>query len=542
MLNGLKIGTRIKLGFGMLVLLLLVLIGTNFNSGQQISADLGELQVNVASANNGDLLRLQTLQMRRFEKDMILNLGNKEKVAEYLGKWQKAEQAMQQALDAESKIADADEVKQLQEMKQRFIAYRDGFRQVSQKAVAGEFSAPPEVNEAMKPFTTPTHELEKHVAAYVDLQLQHQRAISEQINATIQHANNLAVGVGIIAILLALLTAWLVTHSIQGPLTLLESSVLRSTRERDLRTHVEYQGKDEIGSTISAINGFFAGVRELVTSAQQGCAQLNDTAGELRHVSDEQNRAIAYQAEATASTAAAIEQLTVSISHVADTASGVERQSRQSQQLAMDGRSLAVQTASEINRIADSIQQSSQVISSLELRSAEIGGIVHVIKDIADQTNLLALNAAIEAARAGEQGRGFAVVADEVRKLAENTTHATNQISGMIQAVQQDTSTAVSTMQEASNTVTHGVSLTQQVAEALDSINQMATESADNIAGVAVAISQQGAASTQIAQNIEKIAQMSEENSAATSHLASLAQNLNQLSDTLGATIKSYKA
>ena len=541
MLDRLKIGTRIKLGFAMLLTLLLILIASSVINGKQVDSTLNELQINISAADNGNQMRLQVLQMRRFEKDMILNLGKPEKVAEYQGKWQKAEQQMQQVLDGEAKLADADEIGPFNQIKQLYVAYRDGFVTVSKDAVAGKYGSAADMNEAMTPFKKPVHEMEQRVAEYVELQLKHQQACRDKINQIVARGHYLATLIGGIAIAVALLVSYLVVRSIQSPLASLENRITRSTRERDLRTQISYAGKDEIGTTIDAINGFFGGVRDLVTSSKSGCSQLNDVAGEMRHVAEEQNRAIAYQSEATASTAAAIEQLTVSINHVSDMASSIEQEARDSQQQATSGRSLAVQTASEINRIADSIRQSSDVIASLERRSAEIGGIVHVIKDIADQTNLLALNAAIEAARAGEQGRGFAVVADEVRKLAENTPHATNQISGMIQAVQQDTNSAVATMQEASNTVSNGVNLTRQVADTLEHIDQMTSQSTSRIAGIAEAIAEQGTASTQIARNIEKIAQMSEENSAATAHLASLAQNLNQLSDTLGATIKSYQ-
>ncbi|MFO1379687.1 MAG: methyl-accepting chemotaxis protein [Chitinivorax sp.] len=542
MLNGFKIGTRIKLGFSLLLLTLLLLLGSSIYSGWQIKENLEELQVNISAANNGNAMRLQMLQMRRFEKDMSLNLGKPEKVLQYLGKWQDAEKGMQQVLNNERKLADADEIVLFRQIEALNRQYTDGFHRVGSDAVAGKFSSPAEVNQAMEPFKKPVHELEQLIASYFSLQLQHQQLARDEITATVARSNSIAYTVGALAIGLALLVSWLITRSIQAPLTLLENSIQKSTRERDLRTRVEYAGKDEIGTTVAAINEFFTGVRELIESAKNGCNQLNQTAGSLTTVASEQNRAIGHQADTTSSTAASIEQLTVSISHVADTASAVEHDARQSQQLAADGRTLAEQTAGEINHIADSLSQSSAVIASLERRSAEIGGIVHVIKDIADQTNLLALNAAIEAARAGEQGRGFAVVADEVRKLAEKTTQATNEITTMILAVQQDTNVAVASMGDATNTVNRGVALTRQVADSLESITQTAIHSADRISGIAAAIGQQGAASTQIAQNIEKIAQMGEENSAATAQLADLAQNLNQLSATLGSTIKSYRS
>lgn len=542
MLQSTKIGTRIVIGFVIQVALQLCVVLAAAIGAAHLADEQASLTGEVDSAFVSKQILIDELQLRRFEKDIMLNLAKPAKVAEYREKWQKAAEQFAQTLDKTRQLADASEQPAVAELQRLYATYRSGFEQVAKAADAGQYADPGAMNQAMTPFKQSIHDLEQQASTYAAAQRHHRTAATtrvEQSMVWLRQAGTITVALTLLA---AAVIATLISRSIKLPLQLLEFRVQKAAAERDLTCHIDYHGKDEVGSVISAINQFFASVRQLIGSAKDGCSQLNQTAGSLMTVASEQNRAISHQADATSSTAASIEQLTVSISHVAETASAVEQDARRSQQLATDGRSLAVQTAGEINRIADSIRQSSEVIASLERRSAEIGGIVHVIKDIADQTNLLALNAAIEAARAGEQGRGFAVVADEVRKLAEKTTQATNEISTMIQAVQQDTNIAVGTMGEASNTVTRGVDLTQQVAESLDTINQMAIQSANKIAGIASAIGEQGTASTQIAQNIEKIAQMGEQNSAATAQLADLAQNLNQLSDTLGVTIKSYRS
>jgi methyl-accepting chemotaxis protein len=181
------------------------------------------------------------------------------------------------------------------------------------------------------------------------------------------------------------------------------------------------------------------------------------------------------------------------------------------------------------------------MIRSLESRTNEISSIANVIKEIAAQTNLLALNAAIEAARAGEQGRGFAVVADEVRKLAERTSAATEEIGGMIGAIQSDTASAVGAMDQALPQVERGVELAQEAAQSLRDIRDGAGTTLNRIRDVALATREQSAASNAIAQQVESIAQMVEETSASMQQTAESAHNLEQVAQELGALVARFR-
>lgn len=201
------------------------------------------------------------------------------------------------------------------------------------------------------------------------------------------------------------------------------------------------------------------------------------------------------------------------------------------------GKRLAGRTAEEIGHIAEALDAASAAIAALNARSDEIGGIVMVIKEIADQTNLLALNAAIEAARAGEQGRGFAVVADEVRKLAERTTTATQDISTKIETVQQDTHKAGDRMQQANSRIEAGVANAKELATAMANIHSSAGNTVTTATGIANAVKEQRLAATQIAQNVEQIAQMSEENHASVASANDLANQLGKLSEELNSQI-----
>ena len=239
--------------------------------------------------------------------------------------------------------------------------------------------------------------------------------------------------------------------------------------------------------------------------------------------------------------AAAIEEMTVSVRHISDSAHDTERESSQSVELADDGFE-RIQTASrEINEIATTVSDASTRIHKLEERANQISSIAGVIKDIAGQTNLLALNAAIEAARAGEQGRGFAVVADEVRKLAERTSTATIEIEQMISGIQSETVLVVGAMSSALPQVEAGVMAAEGAAASLRQIKDGAESTLTRIREVASATKEQSEASTNIAQRVEQISQMVEETTAAMQSTAETAAEMERISSELSSLISRFR-
>ncbi|GBG03815.1 methyl-accepting chemotaxis protein [Azospira sp. I13] len=247
------------------------------------------------------------------------------------------------------------------------------------------------------------------------------------------------------------------------------------------------------------------------------------------------------QAQSTSASAASIEQMTVSISEVSEIASQTESNSSQTAALAEEGAGLVKNAAQEIELISRTVATSSEQIQLLQQRSLEIGGIANVIKEIADQTNLLALNAAIEAARAGEQGRGFAVVADEVRKLAERTAKATTEIGQMIDAIQVETQTAVQAMSTAGPQVDKGLDLARQATGMLDEIHRQALDSLGKVRDVALATTEQASTATDIAKHVEHIASMAEETNATMQNNAAEAEQLEGLADKLRDTVSYFR-
>ena len=297
---------------------------------------------------------------------------------------------------------------------------------------------------------------------------------------------------------------------------------------------------DETGDLGRWINSFIDKVDDTVH-------QVMNVAGMLAHASSDMSRSSAtvadgsaQQSEAAVTTAAAVEQMMVSTEHVAEQATETRNISQGGSELSLEGKHIVQNAAEEMTKIAKTVSDSSELIMTLEQRSNEITKIVNVIKEIADQTNLLALNAAIEAARAGEQGRGFAVVADEVRKLAERTTQSTAEINYMISAIQTETQCAADAMRLCSEQAQQGMKLSHDAAHSLEQIHSGAEHTLNRVRDIAIATGQQSTTGNNIAQNVEKIAQMAEQNSATAAHSRIVAKNLEQLAADLQKAVSKF--
>ncbi|MGE8360634.1 methyl-accepting chemotaxis protein [Pseudomonas sp.] len=231
--------------------------------------------------------------------------------------------------------------------------------------------------------------------------------------------------------------------------------------------------------------------------------------------------------------AGAVEEFSATSSNIADNMRNTERLASDNAQQTRIGRTSMEEASSALGQIADSLNGTADVVNTLGQRSQEIGGIVSVITSIADQTNLLALNAAIEAARAGEQGRGFAVVADEVRSLAGRTREATNEISTMIASIQGETSSAISTMEQGKALMQDGLQRNAKVAAALEQIAEQTNSAGEQFAAITTATSEQSSTATVLSSNLQSIALANSEQREVVANLAQTARELDQLADEL---------
>ena len=303
----------------------------------------------------------------------------------------------------------------------------------------------------------------------------------------------------------------------------------------------ERSAVDEIGKLVHSIETMRGDLAQTVSTITLGTEEVVTAAAQLSSAAQQVSVASQNQSQSTASAAAAVEQMTVSIEHVGNSADDANTRASNAGGMAITSVRGVEDATSQIAVVADRVEHTSSQIQLLADQVQQIGTITVVIREVADQTNLLALNAAIEAARAGEQGRGFAVVADEVRKLAERTSHSVEEISSVIANIQSGASAAVSSMQS-SREVVQKVSLAANEAAARMQDIRSATETVkSSIESISDALREQRTTSADLARNVESIAQMSEENSAAVSTVADTAHRLSHASETLKASVSRFR-
>jgi methyl-accepting chemotaxis protein len=403
--------------------------------------------------------------------------------------------------------------------------------------------------------------------------------MKEQMMAAQSAAITLATTFVVAAVVIGIIAAFFIARGISRPVSEM-SRVAMEIAQGDIDHNIEVQSKDEIGVLAGSFRDLISYMKSMASAAESiatndltktveprserdvlgtsfktmthnlsdmvrqlrdGSTQLVTAATEVASSAEQMSRGAKDQTDQMAQVSTAVEEMTATIVESSKNASEATTGARSAADTAGTGGQIVNETIQGMQRIANVVRESAQSIGKLAKSADQIGEIIGVIDDIADQTNLLALNAAIEAARAGEQGRGFAVVADEVRKLAERTGKATGEITNMIKGIQQETSDAVKSMETGIQEVDKGRELADQAGNSLTSIVNMAQQVQDMIQQIATAAEEQSSAAEQISKNVETVSSIARESATGAQQSATAAEELNRQSEAMRQMVSKFR-
>jgi methyl-accepting chemotaxis protein len=534
-----KIGNRLYFAFAALIFLQFVAAFISFGQFREIQA----LSTNVAqdrwpktviankiidnvNANGKSVLALMFLSNSDDMKKSVAQMSEASK--ELTGFYEQLDKIM---LDEPGKVL-------LSKIKQARTEYVGNRKKAIDLALKGGVEQAKEmlINE-----TIPLQKVYlKTIYELIDRQGSAMEGAVTHIEQIVYHSIILGAGIGLFSLLAAIAMVILLTRSITRPLSH-AVKIAQSVAGGKLDNVINITASGETGELLATLKQMQNALREMIGKARAAANRVADAALELVTTVQQVASSAQSQSQATAAAAAAIEELTVSIEQVADNAREASLQADGAGQLANEGSQAVESATAHIIMVGEGVDNSASHIEKLSTEVGRIGNIAVVIKEVADQTNLLALNAAIEAARAGEQGRGFAVVADEVRKLAERTTKSVHEITSVITVIQNETKTAVESMlgnrDLASNVVASSAGATGSMAH-LSSTTDMIVNA---IRDLSSALNEQRTAASDLAQNIESIAQMSEENTATVDTVAGTARNLEATASDLRLAVSLFK-
>ncbi|AHZ67647.1 MULTISPECIES: methyl-accepting chemotaxis protein [Pseudomonas] len=345
--------------------------------------------------------------------------------------------------------------------------------------------------------------------------------------------------VSVVASLLTVLLAWLLTRSIVTPLNRAVQAA-ETIAGGNLSKAIEIDGKDEPARLLGALSVMQANLRETIEQIAGSATQLGAAAEELSTVTEEASRGLQQQNNEIEQAATAVNEMTAAVEEVARNAVSTSEASSQSTQAAREGRDRVVETVDAIQTMTHDVQNTSLMIEGLAAQGRDIGKVLDVIRAIAEQTNLLALNAAIEAARAGEAGRGFAVVADEVRALAHRTAQSTQEIEKMVAGIQNGTGEAVSSMQQSNQRTQSTLEMARAAGVALEQITQSIHLINERNLVIASASEEQAQVSREVDRNLVNIRDLATQSAAGANQTSAATHELSRLAVDLNAMVARF--
>lgn len=544
MFNNLKIGHKLAVGFAVpLVLFAAFGIWLQMATGNMIDIIGHVRDESVPFALKAKNMEKEVIQVQQWLQDISATRGldgfddGFKGAAASRDSFYSELAAFEKMFSAEGDQQGLDRVKRI---KADFDAYYANGVKMAQAYVSG---GPAEGNKFMMQFDQFSESLQNNLVPFVKSQTDEMETFSDRALSTANQLRQLAMYVLLAIVAIILLLGRSISLSITRPLggePHEAIAVFESIAAGDLTIEVPVKAGDKESLMFAAqqmrdrLRSMLADLRETGTAISAASQSMATAGAQVEQSSG-------AQSEAASAVAAAVEQTSVSISETASNAHTADETATRARAEIEKTLTAVRETADNVDKLAGMIGEASSDIAHLAESSRKIDGIVRTIKDIADQTNLLALNAAIEAARAGEQGRGFAVVADEVRKLAENTTKATSEISGLIGGIQSEVDGAVARMAEANDKA--GTTRDHVIAStgALDAASADTGRVTESVRSIAAAVREQDVAVQQVAERMEQIAQMTEENTAAAANAADTARQLDTLAGKLREAVGRFK-
>ncbi|KNC10713.1 methyl-accepting chemotaxis protein [Pseudomonas sp. RIT-PI-a] len=538
-LRNMNIAPRALLGFSLIGLLMIVLGVFSLNQMSHIRAAGQNIENNtVPSISSLNDLTQLTLRLRVLSYRLLLNreADTQQKTVQLFE--QRNQQINQAQARYEKMISSAEE----QAAYDDYTRLLGQYRQLETRMKG--FSASGQVDELRALLNSDMLSNSEQVNTALDKLVKINNAQTREINLQAddeyRSALSWVVGMLIVATLLTFLFAWLLTRSIVKPIdqALVAAEAIA---EGNLTQPIRAEGRDEAARLLLAMQKMQGKLRDTLQRISGSATQLASAAEELNSVTDEGARGLTQQNNEIEQAATAVNEMTSAVEEVARNAVSTSEASRDATTSASDGRDLVMETVSAIERMSGDVQSTADLIGHLAAESRDIGKVLDVIRGLADQTNLLALNAAIEAARAGEAGRGFAVVADEVRALAHRTQQSTSEIERMIGSIQGGTEQAVDSMRNSTERAESTLNIAKGAGMALETINGAIVQINERNLVIASAAEEQAQVAREVDRNLVNIRDLSVQTAAGSAQTTAASGELARLAVDLNAMVARFK-